>query len=367
MYTIEEYKRTLSACFAENKDAVFGRVEVYGDFSSAVCNFTGAVMTDDGRIVGIPNSGNQVVIINPDFEEMGSEPFELFNGAFEPEPFGWTGGVLYKGNVFALPRNSNAVLKINPNDKTAEKIALPTDYEKADGAQGRDFHHYSGALFDGKVYCTPKGESHILVIDLDALNDGNTRAICRRIPCEARGYLGATLHPNGLIYFSPSDGQQVMVLDPVSEKVWFIGDKSIYGSFKMVVAPNGTIYGFSHSKGILKIDAANEQVTNVCEKSGIVPSGIYGCSWGFNGKCYAYISNNIHLFEFNPDEERVSIPVVIDDGKFNYAKCAGGILAQDGSIWQVPAFGRFIYRIVFSGIKTHLPVEFLKQPYFSGY
>ncbi|MDR0644940.1 MAG: hypothetical protein LBG05_08605 [Treponema sp.] len=364
---MEEYKRILSTCFAENKDVVFDHVEVYGDFLPTVCKFTGAVMTDDGRIVGIPNSGNQIVVINPDFEKTGREPFELFNGAFESEPFGWTGGVLYKGNIFALPRNANSVLKIDPSHRTAERIALPTTYEKANSAQGRDFHHYSGALCNGKIYCTPKGESHILVIDLDALNGSNAENVCHCIPCEAAGYLGAVLHPNGLIYFSPPDGCQVMILDPVSEKIRFIGDKSIYGAFKMSISPDGTMYGYSHSKGILKVDTVNERVTNVCDKIGVVPSGIYGCSWGFNGKCYAYISNNIHLFEFNPNNESVSILAVIDDGKFNYAKCAGGILAQDGSIWQVPAFGRFIYRIVFSGIKTQLPIEFLKQPYFSGY
>jgi hypothetical protein len=364
---MEEYKRTLSACFEGNKDAVFERVEKYGCFASNVYKFTGAVMTADGRIVGIPNSVNQALVINPDFEKTDSEPFELFNGAFEPEPFGWTGGVLYKGNVFALPRNANSVLKIDPTRKTVEKIDLPTAYEKANRAQGRDFHHYSGTLFNGRVYCTPKGESHILTIDLDALNDGAVDEVCRRIPCGASGYLGAVLHPNGLIYFSPPDGRQVMVLDPVSEEVRFIGDKSIYGAFKTVIAPNGVIYGFSHKGGILKIDTATERVTNVCGKNGVVPSGVFGCSWGFNGKCYSYISNNIHLYEFNPDEESVSILAVVDDGKFNYAKCVGGILARDGSIWQVPSFGRFIYRIVFSGIKTQPPIDFLKQPYFSGY
>jgi streptogramin lyase len=357
------YNQILADCFDKNREAVFQRVEVYGNFAPNTYKFAGAVY--NGKyFICIPNSGTEIAMIDPEFERRGGKPFTLFNGDFEAEQFGYTGGVLYNEKVYALPRRANAVLEIDPERKTAVRIPLCVRYDYPDP---QVFHHYAGVIFGDNVYCAPKKSRNILVINLAAIStraDVNSRELS--VPdIGNQSYQGGVPHPNGLIYFNPTTQCRVMVLDPQTEETEFIGSPSPQFIFKSIVLPDGKIYGFGYDGGMLITDPADKSTRFI----GIAPAnpGTYGTIVGFNGKIYSGIGSGTALLEFDPSEETFRVKQAIDDGKHNYAKCAAFGLATDGSIWQMPAVGRFIYRIVFNGIKSTLPPEFLKQPVFSGY
>ena len=345
------YKSIVGRVIKTNINATFVDVEKYGEFEFDF-KWVGGILAANNKIYGITNGCTNVLEIDPLTNQI-SVFGKLSEGAFK-----WTGGCLYKdGCIYGFPRSANTLLKINPQNKTVQEIPLGTNYTGID-------HHYSGVLYDDKVYLAPRREKHILIIDLNTM-------MSKKLGETVIGnyiYCGAIMHPNGLIYFLPQTYSRVMVLNPVTEQVSFIGNEISPICFGVSIMPDGCMYGFCDN-GMLKINPNNEEVKTICPTTttGENVSGLYGTKMAPNGRLYGVPGASLYIYEFNPDTETVSIVASIDEGKFNEAKCAGGILAPNGSVWLIPAKGKYVYKLNFNGINEPMPESILRSVYFSNY
>ena len=145
--------------------------------------------------------------------------------------------------------------------------------------------------------------NHILKINLDTYE---TKKIGEgQIPKDYQ-YCGCIIHYNKMIYFFPQKDAQVMVLNPETEEIKFIGDKINSYCYGAAIADNGCIYGYtSYLKGILKINPYTECVNVLCEK--IVETGFYGTKLGKNGKMYSVPGDSNKIYEFDPKTEKVKL------------------------------------------------------------
>lgn len=348
-----DYSNKVGSVLKANADTAFIGLKKYGAFDFDF-KWVGGILATNNKIYGITNGCTKVLEIDP-----ATNGHTLF-GDLSEGIFKWTGGCLYKDScIYGFPRSANTLLKINFLDRTAEEMPLNTCYTSID-------HHYSGALYNDTIYLAPRSEKHILAINLITMKT-------RKIGIDIVGnftYCGAITHPNGRIYFLPQTNSKVMVLDPKTEHISFIGDEISPFCFGVSILPNGCMYGFSgYSQGVLKIDPDIDATSIICPYTltGEKVTGIYGTKMAMNGKLYGVPGDSAHVFEFNPATETVSIAADIDEGEFNEAKCAGAALAPDGSVWLIPAKGRYIYRLGFDKIKKFMPESILCSVYFSNY
>jgi hypothetical protein len=226
----------------------------------------------NGKIYGVPSGADNVSEI-----DTRAGTYAVF-GQTSDGDFKWSGGCVWKdGNIYCFPRRANSLLRIDTETRTTDEIDLGTDYMDAED------HHYSGTLFGDTICLSPRAADHILAIDLPSCA---TREIGKgRIPA-GYTYCGAVRHPNGRICFLPQANAKVMVLDPDTETVSFIGEELTAYAFGAVVADNGNIYGFSSKvDGVLKIDPASETAEIISVPNS---AGCYGSVLGVNGKFTAF-------------------------------------------------------------------------------
>jgi hypothetical protein len=77
----------------------------------------------------------------------------------------------------------------------------------------------------------------------------------------------------------------------------------------------------------------------------------------------------VNLFAFDPVTETATMigDGVVADAEYDTAKCAGGVLAPDGSIWCIPANGRYLLKLEFDDVARSYPDRVLSSIYFSDY
>lgn len=338
--------KEISELIENNTASRFKRFEALGDFEY-MFKYVGLVAADNEKLYGITNGGTDVLEINPT-----DKSWKRF-GTLPDGEFKWTNGCFYKGFVYGYPRRSNHLLKIDPNTHETELINLDLNYTKE--------HHYSGVLVGNTVYQPPRNTDHILCINLDNYSTF-------QIPLGREMlYNGAIYHYNGLVYLFPGKrGDKVMVLNPQTKAVSYIGSPincSVYGAS---TALNGCIYGFggSGSYGILKINPS-EGTTTILHKN--VSFGAYGSQIGVDGKIYTILGAGITVYALNPNDETITKVARYSDKKENKAKCAGCAVAKDGTIWCVPAFGKTIHVYSFETNGRELPSEVLLDRRFCSY
>ena len=283
----------------------------------------------------IPNSIDTFLKLDLNTNEIS---FIKFN-TIRLNKFNWSGGCIYKDKIYAFPRKANTLLELNPKEDTVKEIYLHTNYEQE--------HHYGGVCTrDGIVYQPPRNNNTILVINL---NDFSTREI--KIGgnlCRYRYLTGIQVPTTDLIYFFPERGERILVLNPKDEKFYFVGNKLKCMVFDVAIGIDGNLYGFSgYEKGILKIDTRTHKAEMICQQ---IEGGCYGSKLGVNGKIYGIPGNGNHIWEFDVEKQEVKQIYKVQEN-IN-AKCAGGIIAKDGCIYTVPAFGTTIYKIVFDNQKN---------------
>lgn len=256
-------------------------------------------------------------------------------GCLPKGEYKWTGGCIYKNRIYGFPRASNDLLIINP--ETEEVIG------KSLGLSYTGEHHYGGVCTkQGTVFQPPRNEDHILRIDLNTLET-------KKIPCTPRHsrvrlrYAGALLHPNGLIYMMPEGKGRVMVLDPQTDALWYIGSVIKASAYGAAVGIDGNIYGFNgHSDGILKIDIRQNQAEIICPEIG--NPGCYGTKAGLNGRLYGIPGDGSCIWELDVRTQKVK--PIYEIAQQGNAKCAGGIVTEEGVIYSLPTSGSFIYQYV---------------------
>lgn len=330
-FNTADFNEISDLVFYMNRDSEVKNVKEIGDFEEKY-KWVGGIMGEDGCIYGIPNGSDKVIKIDPKTEQI-----EFF-GELSNKGFKYTGGCFYKDKIYGFPRKSNNLLEIDTKNKSVKEINLNMHYN--DQNDFIDDHHYSGTLCGNVVYLAPRIAHYILAINLDTYN---TCKIGENIIPKDYRYCGGILHSNGLIYFFPEKNAQVMVLDPETQVIKFIGEKSEVSAFSGAIAKNGNIYSFtSYSDGgILKINPETEQVEVICKD---IESGFYGTKLSTNGKMYSVIGLSNKIYEFDPKTEQVRLIKEVDRNTEG-AMCAGGTLDKSGNIWFIPAYGTKIYKL----------------------
>ena len=286
---------------------------------------------------------------------MNIKTFKIeYIGELGTSSFKWSGGCVYKDKIYGFMRSANKLLCIDPNLNTIEQIELGLSYSGE--------HHYGGILAkNGCIYQPPRNTNHILVTNLNN-NETHKIMLCsEKLSIEFR-YCGGVLHNNGFIYIFPEKNGKVIMLDPLTEKFSFIGSRINSMVFDAAIAPDGNIYGFSaYEKGILKIDVKTQHTKMICTDMGV--PGCFGTKLGINGKLYGVPGDGNVLWQFDVATQQVAEIAKIDE--LGEAKCAGGIVTEDGSIFCVPAFGEYIYRITFKDVKNFISDELMHSKYFT--
>ena len=308
--------------------------------------------------VGAVNYNNTMYCINNKSTDvlkvdLDNDSISYIKTNLEPtDEFMWSGGCIYNDKIYGFLRTSNDLLCIDPQTDEVCTIDLGLKYKKE--------HHYGGVLVNNCIYQPPRNENHILVIDL---NDYSTHKINISPKFIKYKYLSGILHNNGLIYFFPETNERVLVLDPKTEKIFFMGDVMNCMVFSAVIGKDNNIYGFSgYSKGILKINPNENKASMICQNIGI--PGCYGSKLGIDGKVYGIIGNGQYIWQFDIDKQEAN--QIFDTFDSTLAKCAGGIVSNNGDIYMTPAFGNVLYKIEFNN-KEIIPENLYKQFFDDNY
>jgi hypothetical protein len=142
------------------------------------------------------------------------------------------------GFIYMIPRTTNVIVKINPNDNTFTSFGNIVGTNK-----------YSGVCLgaDGKIYCIPRSASQILVIDP---KDDSLSFIGNFSFLGGDKWQGGSLAPNGKIYCMPSGGiatvgglYPILVIDTNNQTTYLI--YSLRTVAQCTTGPDGNIYGSS--------------------------------------------------------------------------------------------------------------------------
>lgn len=294
----------------------------------------------------IPNKINKILKVDMNNDNISYIDFES-----EEDGFRWSGGTVYNSKIYCFPRKSNKLLVIDPqNNDSIQMIDLGIDYDNE--------HHYGGVLNSkGIIIQPPRKNNTVMIIDL---NNFTTKEIKISPKYVKFSYSNCFYLDDEHIYFFPECNEKILVFNSISNNYYFIGNKISTMVFSGAISDN-CIFGFSgYCKGILKIDLKTNYSKMInCETN----FGSNGTIRGINGKLYSIPGNSDCIYEFDPISNKYDVIYKI---KSNLnAKCAGGSVSYDGTIYTVPARGNNIYKIEFDK-KIRLTDDELKM-YNSNY
>lgn len=165
------------------------------------------------------------------------------------------------GRIYCPPFKGHDVLVIDVHKQMLSRIRVSESL--LDNA-----YHSATLAADGKIYCAPLSASQMLVID-PATND---TTFFGNVP-KNQSYYGAILGLDGNIYCIPWHATNVLVIDPVRRVERFLGplpsaprsnivprfDNGMYAGG--VLAPDGKIYCVpSQAENILVIDTVSQSL-----------------------------------------------------------------------------------------------------------
>ena len=343
----EKYYKTLAETFRANRDINFSHIDlielVPGGGGGE--EFVGCVHCKDnsGRelCVNINNSAGKTMLYYPD--ERKTE----YIGNLAGLKFSYTGGGIFDGKVYGFPRNSNKILEIDIKARQVEEIDIGLPFVPVEDKKVIFGHHYAGIMLGNVIVTPPRLHNEIWLIDVKS----KTYRRAQHEILDKNHYNGAVLHPNGKIYFTPMKGSRVAELDLVNSTIRTVGEPVSNPLFGGIAYSDGCIYSFSQIVGLYKINPRENKVEMIRDKTddGILIGGSYGTICHYNGKMYNIPGNSANLYEYNPETEKCKVACTFKDGRFNEAKWAGGALLENGNIYLVPAFGRFVAEIKFEG------------------
>lgn len=344
-YTTDSVWKNLVAFTDKNRGIEYHlNLKEYGNKNEY--KWVGGIYTGNA-IVGIANGSRSCLVLDLKNDK-------IFNrGSLEAGEFKWSGGCLWNGTVYGFPRTSNNLLIFPISDKIQPgEIKLDISYNRE--------HHYGGVCTkDGIIYQPPRSTNTILKIDL---KNYKTKEIYISKDRRKFRYCGSIIHPNGLIYMFPEYMERVMVIDPKTDNVYFIGKILSSMTFDACIGYDGNIYGFSaYSKGILKIDVNKNSAEMLFENKKF---GCYGSVLAVNGNVIGVPGDSNHIYEYNIKENFVKVIASLEEK--GAAKCAGSAISKDGTIYCIPAAGNKIYMIT-PNTPVQIPQELLDTSFFNGY
>jgi hypothetical protein len=184
----------------------------------------------------------------------------------------WYGGILGDDNaIYGVPYAASGILRIDADTDTVELIG-----EEIFGVREYNWHGGIKHPKNGKIYCFPAHNSHVLTIDtaFSKSNPGSSEKQWSLLDIQRASYdkdqvtrykwLGGSLGADGNIYGMPSDASSILRIDTESDDVTTFGrvseEKNKYQGGTL--AADGFIYAIpSNSNNILCIDS-NKRVKN---------------------------------------------------------------------------------------------------------
>eukprot|EP00941_MAST-03F_sp_MAST-3F-sp1_P004674 g4674.t1 len=255
---------------------------------------------DSQYVYGVPGHAKRVLRVT-----VATGKVDLIGPSF-PGPFKWLRGVETPQAAYCLPSNANSILRIDSTHKCTT-IDLPKD------VWGR-WKWHGGCYIDGKIYAVPCDAKQVLVLDPET-----DEVTFMGDSFEGRHkWYGGIQAANGAMYCIPQCAKGVLKVVPKTGEVKIIGNLDLGGGWAFhggTSACNGTvIIGIpSNADQVLKIDTRTDEVKLIGPKlsSGrhrIPQDGRYkylGSALGIDGNVYMFPCDAERVLCINPETEEV--------------------------------------------------------------
>ena len=291
----------------------------------------GGVLASNACIYCAPTQNTNVLVINT----LTNTTINLAVGVS-----GYQGGVLAPdGKIYFIPAGSpTSVLVVNPTDNSFTTFTGTASY--TGGWVG-------GTLAsNGLIYCSPLNAVNVLVIDPINRTTSNLVGAATYPASGNYSWQCAVLAPNGLIYMPPTGATTTLVVDPLmnttSNMAFTAGSAyQANGWIGGVLHPNGKIYCTPYSAtSVLIIDpiAGTTNTTALAlaasASPGVAayttPAGWSGATLGPNGKIYCSPHLATSFLVIDPTAGTTSNLAVTNNTS------PGAILAPNGNIYAIP-------------------------------
>jgi hypothetical protein len=207
-------------------------ISAFSYFDSTSGKFAGGVLAPNGKIYCVPFNANYVAIINPYTKTVDTTSITNVQGG-RTNSAKWYGGVLApNGKIYCVPYNASNILIINTLNNSVSYITGITqaNYPSLNTyvSNGDQDKWIGGAIAsNGKIYCAPYFARCSLIIDTnnDTVNltdianvdiSSYPGLIIRGLTTNQENFGGAVLGPNGRIYFTPSNANGVLQINPIN-------------------------------------------------------------------------------------------------------------------------------------------------------
>ena len=253
--------------------------------------YSGMVCADNGKIFILPYSSVTDILIIDTFNN-DAVSYLTVSGLTTSSYFGL---VNYNNFIYAIPRNANNVLKINPVDLTVTTDISGIDVSGYDISSNTDKFFGGIVGTDGNIYCIPRSARRVLRFNpiTNVVQQSNT--------VDLSGYQGGALASNGNIYMVPKITSNIGVIDisnfTVSKITTYIalngtvtnissiGPTASQKFNSAISAPNGLIYCIPEGGNVwLTINPETNIATQIASLGG--SDGFAGSALSPNGKIY---------------------------------------------------------------------------------
>jgi DNA-binding beta-propeller fold protein YncE len=316
----------------------------------------GSIPSDDNKLFGPVATGTHVYFI-PDRTsivykiDVVTKVVSSFSVSIAFR--GYNGGVLgHNGKIYCIPKDESRILVIDPTDDSHYFIT---------GLPGGTLKWQSAAINEeGIIYCSPRNNSNILKINTN--NDTFTL-----LPHTTGGWWSGTLAQDGIMYFLPFSDTTILKIDTKTDTVTEFGSLGGTAKWNTAIAYKNFVYGIPYrSSVILKIDTKDDSITTF-GAFGIGNDKWVGAALLENGFIYGCPSSRGAVLKLNPEDDTSS-----EFGSLPTAQAWRGIAnGGNGALYCAPS-GLFssssedILEITNDGITEYLNEEFIKSGYSSN-
>jgi hypothetical protein len=321
-----------SGCHREGEE----RVTTFGSTSS---DYQEGTLAPNGKIYVPPWVTGQFLKIDPSRDVVS---------AFGPSTSGYIGSALApNGDVYAIPYTATNIARIRTASDTVGFL----------GSYGPERKWNGGVLAPNEcVYGMPAGATGVLRINTTV----DTFSIIGTLTPLDGAYHDGVLAPNGLLYGIPWFETRVLVVDPQTDRVWYMSDLGRSGWHYGVMDVYGGIFSapLGSDTGVLHIDAASNTSAVIMQDFASALSLQVGGALAPTGKLY-----------FAPSNAAAGV-LRLDSATMQWAKLGSAsgyrcpVLAPNGAVYMSPYNTGNVLKVDFPYLPAMtLPLDALLSPF----
>lgn len=305
----------------------------------------------DGCIYGVPANADTVLKIDP-----LTQSVTTLGGPF-PGNWKWHGAVLAPadGAIYGIPCNAEEVLKIVPGGA----ITTLRRSDRGGGPLVGQQKWYGGLLgVDGCIYGIPNCAHGVLKVDprtQEVSTFGGADLPDTPFGDQKYRWHGGVAHPNGCIYGVPSHADCVLKIDPAAQSVTTFGGPIPNGSYRpngkykyggAVIGSNGAIYCLpSDADQVLKVNPVTEEATLIGPAFDDCHNKWQNGYLASDGHVYAIPCNAEAVLRICCRTDEVTTIPITDGFQKGYEKWEGGVVGGDGCMYCVPQASKTVLKI----------------------